>query len=295
MCCGFPGATTWFTLCRRPNQTRYVLTKVPIIHKSPSVVNSNLVAVGSNIHNIGGGEDMRPSSSVKVLDCQAHTWREAPSLRVKLTPVSASVLDGKIYVSGIYRQGDLDSLLKTVEVFDTKANIWDSLSIPCSEIKRYFTKIHIYDGKLHVVTHRVMVAYNSKESRWDLVEHSEMKDPLFYKDSYCEIENVLYTTFHRRSIQWYDTKANKWMEVKGLVGLPKFPFGARVRLADYGGKMAVFWDEYLHCTNEKKIWCAEVKLERSKSCEIWGTVEWFDHVLTVPKSYEFVKALNVTV
>ncbi|CAA7036340.1 unnamed protein product [Microthlaspi erraticum] len=70
-------------------------------------------------------------------------------------------------------------------------------------------------------------------------------------DSYCEIDSVLYSAVHG-AIRWYDTEGRKWREVMGLVGLPKLPDGERiqrdVRLADYGGKMAVLWERSLVMT-----------------------------------------------
>lgn len=40
--------------------------------------------------------------------------------------------------------------------------------------------------------------------------------------------------------------------------------------------------------------CAEITLTKLKM-EIWGEVEWFGHVFTVPKIYRFVKFLAATV
>ncbi|KAL0711994.1 hypothetical protein Bca4012_018972 [Brassica carinata] len=65
-----------------------------------------------------------------------------------------------------------------------------------------------------------------------------------------------------------------------------------------GGKMVVFWDKYVPARGgykEKMIWCAEISLEMRSSEEVWGKVEWFDAVLTVPKSYKFVYAIAATV
>ncbi|CAA0398019.1 unnamed protein product [Arabidopsis thaliana] len=66
---------------------------------------------------------------------------------------------------------------------------------------------------------------------------------------------------------------------------------------DYGGKMAIFWDNPSPSASDtnKIIRCAVIALERPNSEEIWGTVEWHEAVLTVPVSYEFEHALAVTV
>ena len=97
---------TWYTLCRKPDQTLinktksssssgYVLAKVPIPN-SPRASFTGLMSVGPNIYNINSGP-------VSILNCRSHTWSEAPSMRDDLYSLSASVLDEKIYVIGLSR------------------------------------------------------------------------------------------------------------------------------------------------------------------------------------------------
>ena len=133
--------STWFTLCRKPDQTLtnettktkssgYALTKIPI-PPTPRAHFSSLVAVGSDIYNIEVSKSIyQPSSSVSILACWTHTWREAPSLPAGLMSVSASVLDGKIYVAESYDVEDSFSWNNLFEVFDTKTKIWDPKPIP---------------------------------------------------------------------------------------------------------------------------------------------------------------------
>uniref|UniRef100_M4CAW4 F-box domain-containing protein n=1 Tax=Brassica campestris TaxID=3711 RepID=M4CAW4_BRACM len=92
----------------------------------------------------------------------------------------------------------------------------------------------------------------------------------------------------------------RWRELEGLVGLPELTSESSVRLADHGGKMAVLVSQnlsfYSRFSHKKVIWCGEISLERRNGgCEIWGKVEWFDHVLTVPAGCHVVKVLGVTV
>ncbi|KAL9290855.1 putative F-box domain, kelch-type beta propeller, F-box-like domain superfamily [Arabidopsis thaliana] len=255
----------------------YVLATVPIpsFHKPRF---SSLVVVGSDIYYIHG-----PSSNVSILDCRSHTWRQvqssildcrshrrrkAPILPVEHSSLTASVLGEKIYVAGCYSDMHLGSSF--FEVFDTKTEVWVSEPIPYSDRKYNFLhpKSICIDGKIHVVTDSEgVVAYNPKEGIWlDL-------DQYMRSDSYCEIDDVLYSVYSRTVI-WYDTEASRWRYLEGL-GQLTFPLGASVRLADYGGKLAVLWDEDLlygltSFVYKKKIWCAEISLERSKSCEIFG-------------------------
>ncbi|XP_010515348.1 PREDICTED: F-box/kelch-repeat protein At5g51250-like [Camelina sativa] len=293
-------SSCWFTLCRKPDKTSnnddtsgYALATVPITH-SPRPHIPGLVAVGSDIYSIG------VSSSVMILDCMSHTWREAPSLPVEPMGLSSSVLDGKIYVAAGSCE---DSSKNLFEVFDTETQTWDpSKPIPCSKAKYdfAFSKSTCIDGKFHLVSHchHDVIAYSPKEGRWDKVGN-ELRD-VFYTVSYCVVENVLYTNFHG-VFKWFDTKPRVWRKLKGLVRLPKFPPSCRIQLADYGGKLAVLWVDQSPCTsgdgyNKDKIWCAEIALEKQQqeSCEIWGEVEWFGHVLTVPATCRLEKVLAAT-
>ncbi|CAA7028148.1 unnamed protein product [Microthlaspi erraticum] len=230
-----------------------------------------------------------------ILDSQSHTWREAPSLPAKLASLSVSVLDGKIYVAG----GHVSEFLKnTLEVFDTETQTWDLKTIPCTVTKSnvYHPRSACIDGKFHVKTSTEAVVYNCKESGWDLFEREMGK--YMIAESYCVIENVLYSALHGELI-WYDSDVCKWRCLKGLEGLPDIPFGACVRLADYGGKLAVLWEgdvfDLRHGGSYRNIWCAEIALDRRKKGRgIWGEVEWCDDVLTIPKLCKLVKVLSVT-
>ncbi|KAG7598154.1 F-box-like domain superfamily [Arabidopsis suecica] len=297
---GFPDCR-WFTLCRKPHglltsgytctratSSGYVLAAVPSPQdpQKRDPVFPGLVAVGSNIYNIGPRSPLTHnfSHTISILDCCSHTWHDAPCLQVKMTSFSASVLDQKIYVAGCCKDGDSNSYKNLMEVFDTKTQTWDPKPIPCSEtFGGLFCNTACLDGKFHVMRDDDVVAYNSKEGRWDRVEKQIGR--YIYSKSYCEIHNVLYSCDHG-NIVWYDTEAREWRELKGLVGLPEFPSDKKgIRLADYGGKMAVLWLEewpFNFYGLRKMIWCAEITLEKRKSGEIWGKVEWFDHLLTIP-------------
>ncbi|KAF3533008.1 hypothetical protein DY000_02041773 [Brassica cretica] len=306
LCLESSSDSRWFTLCRKPDKTvtkddvsknkknnddvskkkstSYVLSKLPALHSPPAVF-SGLVSVGSDIYNI------RSSSNVSVLDCRFHTWRKAPSLPVELMALSACAVDEKIYVAGIHGE----SLKNASKVLDARTQTWDHVvSIPCSLTRRGALNMRsvCIDGKSHVATDDGVVCYNSQEGKWEL---GEAKMGSFrFSDSYCEVENVLYSVCNG-TLRWYDGEVNVWRSLDGLVGLPKFLPGVSVRLCDYGGNMVVVWDKNMLSSGQKKILCAEIALERRGVCEIWGGVEWIDHVLTVPIGYYIVKALSATV
>uniref|UniRef100_A0A1J3CIQ7 F-box/kelch-repeat protein n=1 Tax=Noccaea caerulescens TaxID=107243 RepID=A0A1J3CIQ7_NOCCA len=298
----------WFTLCRKPDQALtnhtsklkkkkkkkksngYVLAAIPN-HQSPPTHWSGLVAVGSNMYNIGGAMYKVPLSSVSILDCRSNTWREAPSMLVERYAPAANVIDGKIYVAGGCEECKESNWM---EVFDPKTQTWELVSGPGAEICG--SRIHKsagVDGMVFTFGNCNGLVYKTRDRRWERVGwEMDMGWPWF---SYSVVANMLY--YYYDVFKWYDTKVRVWRNVKGLEGLPKFAGYSCVKLADYGGKMAVLWDKYLPSSGYKKktICCAVVSLERRNSEEVWGKVEWLDAVLTVPGSYEFVSVLAATV
>ncbi|KAJ4898685.1 F-box/kelch-repeat protein [Raphanus sativus] len=294
----------WYTLCQKPYQTLttnttkklkkkkkssgYALAKLPTPHSGPAHW-SGFVTLGSDIYNIGGTEE--PSSSVLIFESRSNTWREGPSMLIKRWHPVAIVLDGKIYVAGGCQDCNKSSWM---EVFDPKTQSWEIVSGPGAEICgcKYLSKSAGFDGKVYIFGGGNGLAYKPKEGRWERVGWEMDTSWPWY--SYTVIDNVLYQ--YNGGFKWYDTKVGLWRGLKGVKGLPKFPRYI-ARLADYGGKMAVFWDRVLASTGfkDKMILCAVIALERRDDEEIWGKVEWHDTVLTVSKSCRIDYALAATV
>ncbi|EOA28729.1 hypothetical protein CARUB_v10024957mg [Capsella rubella] len=252
---------SWFTLCRKPKSGGYVLARVPI-PCSPWVESMSLVAVGSDIYNVGAvqrGSRTGSSSSVSILDCTSHTWREAPSLPVELIRNSLAVLDTKTYVC-------------------------DVVTVPRRLGKgRDVSLSTCVGGKVSLVI-----------GWWEEVGDSM---PVYmHSRCFCKIDDVLYSrTSYDRVLRWYDLEARTWNDVKGLVGLPaKVPLDTFAGMADYCGKLALLWHQVVYY--REMIWCAEIALERRNTCEIWGNVEWRARVLDVPYStfISFHKVLSAT-
>ncbi|CAN6810601.1 hypothetical protein YC2023_034319 [Brassica napus] len=286
----------WYTLCRKPDKTLksgssgYALARVPVPN-SPLWHCRNMVAVGSNIYNIAFPRSLNVLPRVSILDCKSHSWIEAPSLPVELHSFSASVVDHKIYVAGF----DHRLMKNSFEVFDTQTRVWDSLSTSNTSAEReemFIKKAISIDGKFHVVTDKEVLAYDPKLAKWDMVGRG-MRE-LMYSEAYCVIGNVLY--YAKEGVfKWYDTERRTWRDLQGLVGLPKITRHREfIRLGDYGGKMVVFWVHVIW-TYYKKIWCAEISLERRPdTSEIWGKVEWFDQLRKININFHVEKVLSTT-
>ncbi|XP_010446510.1 PREDICTED: F-box/kelch-repeat protein At4g39580-like [Camelina sativa] len=293
----------WYTLCRVPDRKLTNFSGghllVPILSRhAPPAHWSSVVAVDSKIYAIGGPINDAPSSSVSVLDCQCDTWREAPPMRMARNYPTATVLDGKIYVAG----GCEDcTSLDCIEVFDPKTQIWDSVASPGTErCERLVYKSVGLEGKYHLFGGAGRhVAYDPKDKggRWDSIAMDMVDMGRRTWVSYCVINNILfYYNDNDRKFKWYDYKKRFWRKLKGLGRLIKFLSYSRVNLAAYGEKMAVLWDTFVPCSSKNKmVWCAEITIERHDEYEICGKTEWFDVVLRVPKSYELVHVVAVTV
>ncbi|KAJ0234001.1 F-box domain-containing protein [Hirschfeldia incana] len=304
----------WYTISKNSGGGDYVLARVsmPDDDDSPRVVGffySDLVAVGSEIYNVGVADKTIPTSGVSILDCKTHRWRKAPRMPVELTELSTRFLDRKIYVLGRFHQDG--SWKSYFEVFNTDTQTWDLPRCGGFDSARI---TFVIDGKLHVVTlFDGVFAFNSKQCRWDLVEqYPSTGTGTMFSGSYCEVDNLLYSVSKDGALRWYDSDKTRWRDLKGLVGLPKLPsplagYGSYVKLTGFGGgkimvffffkkkKIMVFWNTNYSChlTQRETICCAEISLER-RNGDCWGKLEWSDSVLSVPVGTKFVKVLAVT-
>ncbi|CAH8339887.1 unnamed protein product [Eruca vesicaria subsp. sativa] len=296
----------WYTLSSKSKSSSsgrgsgYVLGKVSIMppgdgDDSPCAVGSgisDIVAVGSDIYNIGQAAD---KTGVSILDCKTHRWRKAPSMPVEVESISARVLDQKIYVLGRRYHNQDGSWKSLLQVFNTSTQTWDDIPWCVLDLARHTFNI---DGNIHAIDiFGKVFAFNSKQGRWDLVEQYPRVCESMFSGSYCEIDNVLYSVSKEGALRWYDTDKTRWRDLKGLVGLPKLPsYGAYVKLTGYGGgKMMLFWNINfnIHLSQEETIYCAEIALER-RNGDCWGKLEWYDGVHSVLAGTEIVKVLSVT-
>ncbi|KAJ4905784.1 F-box/kelch-repeat protein [Raphanus sativus] len=194
-------------------------------------------------------------------------------------------LNKMMYLAGSYENPDS---LNCVQVFNAETQTWK----PVPRGKRIY-RARDFQGKVYENFHG---AY----CRWVLVvKLKDSTEGLAGPGTVCLIEKRFYRYESNGGLlcSINGTEGDGWKKVEGLEGLPKFARYSNVNLVESGCKMLVFWDKYVPAPagyKEKMIWCAEISLEM-RSEEIWGKVEWFDAVLTVPKSYKFVYACSATV
>ncbi|KAG7539844.1 Kelch-type beta propeller, partial [Arabidopsis thaliana x Arabidopsis arenosa] len=223
---------------------------------------------------------------VMVMDCRSHTWREAPSMRVaRDNSPSTCVLNGKIYVIGGCK--NLDST-NWIEVFDTKTQTWEFLQIPSEEICRSFKyKSVVYKETVYVscldenyVTH---MTYKIHKGRW-------REAHLMFNHGSFDSPNC--------SLQWYDSYRKIWKNLKGLMRRSFMdPRGKSAKLVNYGGNIALLWEEYMILSNHRKrlIWCEEIVIEKEHRGEIWGLVKWSEVVFITDEMNRLEHALATNV
>ncbi|KFK43173.1 hypothetical protein AALP_AA1G089200 [Arabis alpina] len=198
----------WFTLCQKPTLPKkkkssgYVLATVSIPY---SLLEHcfGLVAVGSNIYNIGGSIHKAPLSSISILDCRSHTWCEAPNMRVERSYPVANVLDGKIYVAGGCKDGNASNWM---EVFDPITLTWEHVLCPFADICEKQIGRTVIDGNIYLLGFNKGVVYKPKEKKWETIRAMTYLDLGWSCLSYCGIDNVLYCYSHLDGIKWYKSR-----------------------------------------------------------------------------------------
>ncbi|CAA7020968.1 unnamed protein product [Microthlaspi erraticum] len=307
VCLSYPShqRPQWFRLWINPNRTipnSMVKKKkkaieqllVPIPDSNLSALPSlTTVAVGSELYVIGGPFNQPPSSSVRVLDCRSHTWRDAPSMNVARKYALSCVYDGKIYVTGGCKGVDEEEAW--AEVFDTKTQTWERLLYPGNE---HVCRIAEIQGKIYFTgRNKSNYAYDTKQCKWECIKGLIAEVP-----SPEDVREYFSRSYLRCSV--YDAEDGEWKEVNGLESVEdKYrrnggSSGCVAKVVRCGGKLFVMWEgKYTrnkpHCM--KKIWCAEIELERRDGGEIWGNVEWVDVVLTVPMESRILRCHAVPV
>ncbi|CAN7092056.1 unnamed protein product, partial [Brassica rapa subsp. narinosa] len=226
----------------------------------------NHAVIGSDIYIIGRYLNSKLSSArVFFLDCRSYTWHEAPSMRTRRNCPNMSAIDGKIHV--VEKYGTFRF------IYDPKTETWESVPCPITEIlgQKFTLNSLAIDGKLYLFAdnYKCMV-YTPVENKWDVVVGYWTQ----FKFT-CVISNVIYSSRLSRVLKWYDSGGRMWRDLKGLEELPKLPMSfSRLRLVNYGGKIAVLWVTSSGVfSKEKVILCAVIAVERHNGQEIYGKIE----------------------
>lgn len=255
---------------------------IPLHSSSPSlpVPRDSTVAVGSEIYVIGGVT--APSSSVRILDCRSHTWRDAPNMTVARQKATSVLLEGKIYVLGGLGINLPDNWF---EVFDIKTQTWSVLPSPIYEHKelRGHITVNAVRGKLYVSAHKKEFTYEPKggTGTWKVVGNVSYR-----MRATCVIENVMYGCTYSGDLMWFDYEGREWIHINGVTYLCKEWYHNRRRgvlgIVNFGVKLVVVLmqrcgEDYKN-NKEVEICCAKITLEKRFGGEVWGMTEWFNNV-----------------
>ncbi|CAA7020967.1 unnamed protein product [Microthlaspi erraticum] len=249
------------------------------------------VVVGSELYVIGGPLNHEPSSAVQVLDCRSDTWREALSMNVAREYAWTCLYDGKIYVFGGVDEEDEPF----GEVFDTKTQTWERLPDPGTKVRKCKVwKIREDEGNIYITSrNNCTYAYDTKQCKWEC----ECDKDLVAKVSKLPSPEYVRVFSSNKNLRCsvYDVEDGDWKDVKGLESLKdkyRRNAGSKSHIAEVvkcGGKLFVMWEGVTRENSDnRKIWCAEIELQKRDGVEIWGNVEWVDVVLTVPQKCEIL-------
>ncbi|ESQ53599.1 hypothetical protein EUTSA_v10025415mg [Eutrema salsugineum] len=293
------------------------LSLVPVKQKLSSSYayapsNATIVAVGSEIYQIGKSKEDKRSRSVRVLDCRSHTLRRAPKMTVARKGAKSCFLDGKIYVIGGCRKRE--EPMSWGEVFDIKTQTWKLLPSPSGHGFHPKHKVVVFGARLYVVTKQNKYVYDPKERRWLLEMGLVGLERLVSGNRpWCVIENVLFSHYCGK-LWWYELSRGEWLMVEGLGDLytKRADVYRTIQLVNHGGKLVIIWHEWIDMVRRKnngferylgikgkRTCCAVIRLEKrlssSGSEEILGEIERLNVVVpTLPRSYDVLTCLSVS-
>ncbi|XP_018463206.2 F-box/kelch-repeat protein At4g38940-like [Raphanus sativus] len=270
-----------------------LIPSLPPIPTYSEYATMGFVAVGSRIYAFGRSSEHRMITL--SIDCVSHTVQRLPSMPVIVSNTMADIIDGRIYVIGY---GNHNDWKMKMEVFNTEIQTWEpGMMMSLDKDARY-----IYNNSCVAMADKIYTknsinsfVYDPKENKW---ETDEMLDLKIWHNA-CIVDDVLYyLDCYGGELRAYDRKKRYWQVVKGLEALLSETASVRQRSEDwspqtfsYDGKLALFFPREDSC--HKKIWCAEISLERRQGGEIWGKVDWRGGLLT--GKFLSLKALDVVV
>ncbi|ESQ51520.1 hypothetical protein EUTSA_v10017832mg [Eutrema salsugineum] len=262
----------WYILHQKANGSR----RLVLIRTLPGMTwRGRFVTVGSKIYVFGESNRLNNASNALRIDCQSHTVHPLPNIPVDMTSTFADIIDGRIYVFGYCQRKK-----KVIVVFNTETQMWEHGVIkPDIELGHSWLRcVVVMADKLYMRDNDNSFVYEPNKKKWETDDVLNLKE----WDNACVIDDVLYyPDIDKKKIRAYDPKQKCWRVVKGLEeSLPNTENSWWwLETVSYGGRLALlFFPKAEERTTE--TWCAEISLERRQGGEIWGKVEWFDHVLT---------------
>ncbi|CAH8353160.1 unnamed protein product [Eruca vesicaria subsp. sativa] len=309
---------SWFMIWAKPNNQ--TLTKqlgeirfkkdpagnsvIPIPIHSPHITNKSTARVDPEIYIIGGPRK-EPASSVWILDCRSHTWRNGPNMTVAREDPCVIVDHAKIYVMGGCNIEEYYA--KWFEVFDTKTQSWTVLPGPGTELRILLTEnncdlVNVIDEKFFVMINEKEYSYEPKDGTWKLLREQSNSIYDYNLAGEIWIEDIIYCCTYDGDLIWCDSEdheGREWREIKGLGRLRDdctmgLRGASKYAVEEYGGKLMVMWrysDDDIK--RENKIWYAKISLERSSNGrEIWGKIECVDELTFPYESYESFYCLS---
>ncbi|CAN6832617.1 unnamed protein product [Brassica oleracea var. botrytis] len=226
---------------------------------------SSAVSVGSEIYFLHGCP--WPGRNLWFFDTRSGTLQMGPSMKnARLAQEEAvGVVDGKIYVIG----GSVDE--SQVEVFDPETQTWEFAAEEKVQCKSRFSaslehKVYMVDslhGRISAYTPREGISNEATESQSDKM------------NCFCVVENVIYACFKSSGLMWFDTKLKLWRRLVDSDGKVIFYSFNAEKMAEYEGKLAVFWSQINtdHALMKMDIRCRMIALDRVGE-EIRGKIEW---------------------
>ncbi|CAH8345041.1 unnamed protein product [Eruca vesicaria subsp. sativa] len=285
------------------------MTPIPPSPSSHPTEGFSVVSLDCGIYVIGGFRKRKyssysdsRSSSVLHLDCQTHTWRQVPSMKVARCKAAAGVVDGKIYVFGGCKYNETYG-----EVFDPKTQTWTPLPPVRDSLKPdlLFRNSMVVGEKIYAVPFSNppnLLYYSPNKGIWG----RGMKDinvSMIGTTSYCfsKAENVLYSCDDLGNVFWREPEDSEWKKVKEGLGAQHNYFdkpmasiiwdtapcdelfkGYSKVLRNFGTNILIFWFKYNRKNTKVDIWCAEISFERRHDIgEIVGKTEWLQPVAEV--------------
>jgi len=294
---GFPpfDLPSWYILHRISLQFKQI-TSLPSM-----LPGSAVVTIDYKMYVLGGFIGLnQPVSTMIVIDCRFHTYRELPSMQRDRGGAAAGVIDGKIYVIGGCKKRYND----WVEVFDVENESWETVPGPYPNVASEsveFSQYAVMEQKIYILDPLFCLTYEPRKRRFEAwgrrSQQRRYESCCVVNDMLCTVDS---TCSHGYPIVVYDPKGMVWRPVKGVQSsdLPNLVY-YESRMANFGGKLVILGgnqsrdrkDSYL----EKDIWCIEIALEKREDGGIWGHVESRSVVLSSSKWPLIALSRSVTV